>query len=420
MKKKIFAALITLLITVLTVFTLLWGMIMSEELKNQASDALKSIRVTILTGEGEVAFDNMYDEKTLANHMDREEVIEASRAGHGQSQRFSDTTGATTYNYAVKLKDDRILRMSLKADRLSDVIYKFLPAIGVSFIMTFVVAFVLSSYLTERLIRPINNLNLDYPDAGDYEELLPLVERIRHQNEEIAAAELHRKEFSANVSHELKTPLTTIIGYSELLAKDSVKEGDIIPFSEKINSQAKRLLNIINDIISLSEFDEGKKPKEFEKTNPHILVENVFDQLRDRALEKGVKLNFLGMDNINIMANPSLLESMIFNLVDNGIKYNKRGGQVDVSVASEGEYVKVIVSDTGIGIPQDHRSHIFERFYLVDKSRSKKTGGTGLGLSIVKHIAEHHGGYVKVQSRENEGTTFICYIKRRENPWERG
>ena len=225
-------------------------------------------------------------------------------------------------------------------------------------------------------------------------------------------SEIHRKEFTANVSHELKTPLTAIIGYSELMAGGSVKEEDIIPFAEKINGQASRLLNIINDIIRLSEFDEGQKPKEFTKVNPYKLAEEVIRQLEDKGAEKNIKLTLMGISKMEIMANGPLLESMLYNLMDNGIKYNTPGGKVDVCIADAGEYVKIIVSDTGIGIPKEHRSRIFERFYLVDKSRSKKTGGTGLGLSIVKHIAEYHGGYVKLQSQESAGTTFTCYIKK--------
>ena len=526
MKKKIFVTLITLLVTALLVFSSLWGFVLSKELRNQTKDALKNIRVTILNLDGEVVFDNRYDIKEMENHRSREEVLSAIEKGWGESERVFEATGDTTYYYAVKLKNSQILRMSLREDDFQDILGKFIPLMAASLVATFLVSVFLSRVLTRRLVKPINNMDLDSLDVNEYEELYPFVKRIQAQKTEITQqmdeikrrsstidaitqnmgeglllldqkgrillsneavskifdednllgkdvihlcrdsdfmdkvhscllgeegemdlligdnmyqvllssvsqegetkgaavffidqtesyiSEIHRKEFTANVSHELKTPLTAIIGYSELMSGGSVKEEDIIPFAEKINGQASRLLNIINDIIRLSEFDEGQKPKEFTKVNPYKLAEEVIRQLEDKGAEKNIKLTLMGISKMEIMANGPLLESMLYNLMDNGIKYNTPGGKVDVCIADAGEYVKIIVSDTGIGIPKEHRSRIFERFYLVDKSRSKKTGGTGLGLSIVKHIAEYHGGYVKLQSQESAGTTFTCYIKK--------
>ena len=526
MKKKIFVTLITLLVTALLVFSSLWGFVLSKELRNQTKDALKNIRVTILNLDGDVVFDNRYDIKEMENHRSREEVLSAIEKGWGESERVFEATGDTTYYYAVKLKNSQILRMSLREDDFQDILGKFIPLMAASLVATFLVSVFLSRVLTRRLVKPINNMDLDSLDVNEYEELYPFVKRIQAQKTEITQqmdeikrrsstidaitqnmgeglllldqkgrillsneavskifdednllgkdvihlcrdsdfmdkvhscllgeegemdlligdnmyqvllspvsqegetkgaavffidqtesyiSEIHRKEFTANVSHELKTPLTAIIGYSELMAGGSVKEEDIIPFAEKINGQASRLLNIINDIIRLSEFDEGQKPKEFTKVNPYKLAEEVIRQLEDKGAEKNIKLTLMGISKMEIMANGPLLESMLYNLMDNGIKYNTPGGKVDVCIADAGEYVKIIVSDTGIGIPKEHRSRIFERFYLVDKSRSKKTGGTGLGLSIVKHIAEYHGGYVKLQSQESAGTTFTCYIKK--------
>lgn len=526
MKRKIFVTLITLLLATLLVFSSLWGFVLSKELRNQTKDALKNIRVTILNLDGDVVFDNRYDIKEMENHRSREEVLAAIEKGWGESERVFEATGDTTYYYAVKLKNNQILRMSLREDDFQDILGKFMPLMAASLVATFLVSVFLSRVLTRRLVKPINNMDLDSLEVNEYEELYPFVKRIQAQKAEITQqmqeiqrrsstidaitqnmgeglllldqkgrillsneavskifkedellgmdvihlcrdsdfmgkihscllgeegemdlligehmyqllfspvsheggtkgaavffidktenyiSEVHRKEFTANVSHELKTPLTAIIGYSELMAGGSVKDKDIIPFAEKINAQASRLLNIINDIISLSEFDEGEKSREFTKANPYKLAEEVIRQLEDKGAEKHVKLTLMGISNMEIMANSLLLESMIYNLVDNGIKYNTPGGKVDVCIADAGEYVKIIVSDTGIGIPKEHRSRIFERFYLVDKSRSKKTGGTGLGLSIVKHIAEYHGGYVKLQSQESAGTTFTCYIKK--------
>jgi len=231
------------------------------------------------------------------------------------------------------------------------------------------------------------------------------------------AAENHRKEFSANVSHELKTPITSIAAYSEMIANGTVKEEDVQPFAAKINNQAKRLIEIINDIIKLSEFDEGERAKEFSEVNLHDVAQGVINNLQEKAAQQNISLSLLGEKALTVNGNPLLLDEMLFNLIDNAIKYNKVDGKVSVELISSADSVKIVVKDSGIGIPQSHLPHIFERFYRVDKSRSKKTGGTGLGLSIVKHIAEFHGGSVEVESEENVGSVFTCLIaKNRHKP----
>jgi two-component system phosphate regulon sensor histidine kinase PhoR len=231
------------------------------------------------------------------------------------------------------------------------------------------------------------------------------------------AAERHRKEFSANVSHELKTPITSIAAYSEMIADGTVKEEDVKPFAAKINNQAKRLIEIINDIIKLSEFDEGEKSKAFSEVNLYKLAETVINNLQEKASQQNVSLSLVGEKALTVNGNPLLLDEMLFNLIDNAIKYNKAGGEVSIELTSSADSAKVVVKDSGIGIPKAHLPHIFERFYRVDKSRSKKTGGTGLGLSIVKHIAEFHGGSVEVESEENVGSIFTCLIaKNRHEP----
>ena len=412
MKKKIFIAMLLLLFSSLLVFSALGGIALSKEFEIQTQEALSSIRVTILTEDGQVSFDNLYDKDKLDNHLDREEVQEAMENGWGRSQRYSDTSERTTYYYAIQLKDNQILRMSLKVDNLSDILHRFIPLMGLSFFITLSFALILSSILTDRIVKPINLMDLDSLEINEYKELTPFVERIQAQKIEKDLSEIHRKEFSANVSHELKTPLTIIKGYSELISSGSVQEKDLIPFAEKIHYQASRLQNIIGDIISLSEFDEDKKPMDIKKVRLYQLAEGVLESLEERAKEKEVTLTIMGKTDLEAMGNEHLLESMIYNLLDNGIKYNKKGGKVNLILTEEGDYIKLVVADTGIGIPKEHREHIFERFYLIDKSRSKKTGGTGLGLSIVKHIAEYHSGYVDLQSQEGVGTSFICYIRK--------
>jgi len=221
--------------------------------------------------------------------------------------------------------------------------------------------------------------------------------------------EQQRRAFSANVSHELKTPLTTISALSEMIENGMAKEEDIQDFAGKISSQAKRLLAIIEDIIRLSEFDEGKTAKEYSSFDLYDLVASVAETLQAQADKKHVSIEITG-ERFAITANRQMIDELLYNLIDNAIKYNREGGTVSVALDREDGMCKIAVSDTGIGIPPEHRGRVFERFYRVDKSRSKATGGTGLGLSIVKHIAEHHGGRVELESAEGVGTTVVCYV----------
>ena len=225
----------------------------------------------------------------------------------------------------------------------------------------------------------------------------------RHKSEQ------QRKEFSANVSHELKTPLTSIYALAEIIEKGIGKEDDIKGFAGKITVQAQRLISIIEDIIRLSEFDEGKVTRDFSEFNLYDLAESVIEVLREKAIEKNVTVGIDGIQT-NLIANKRMIDELMYNLIDNAIKYNKDDGSVSVSIARENEFCKIIVTDTGIGIPIEHRTRIFERFYRVEGSRCKKTGGTGLGLSIAKHITEHHGGKIELNSTPKAGTTVVCWI----------
>ncbi len=220
-------------------------------------------------------------------------------------------------------------------------------------------------------------------------------------------AERQRREFSANVSHELKTPLTSITALSEMIENGMAKDANIKDFAARISEQAKRLINIITDIIRLSEFDEGGVRQEFTRFNFRELAESAAGALRDN--KKNVAIHVEGGD-FDITANRRMIDELLFNLIDNGVKYNHDGGSVTVTAALEYRQCRIAVSDTGIGIQPEHHERVFERFYRVDGSRSKKTGGTGLGLSIVKHIAEHHGGRVELESAACAGTTVVCWL----------
>ena len=218
-------------------------------------------------------------------------------------------------------------------------------------------------------------------------------------------AEQLRREFTANVSHELKTPLQTISGYAELLANNMVKPEDTTEFSERIYGEAKRMISLVEDIIRLSRLDEGAEDMEREPVELYGLTEEILRRLTEEAKQAEVQMVLTG-EQAEVYGIPRLLEEMIYNLCDNAVKYNQKGGQVSVSVKKEGEGVCVAVSDTGIGIPDDCRERIFERFYRVDKSRSKEIGGTGLGLSIVKHAARLHDAEIELESAPGEGTVI--------------
>lgn len=218
-------------------------------------------------------------------------------------------------------------------------------------------------------------------------------------------AEQMRREFTANVSHELKTPLHAISGYAELLKNDMVKKTDICPFAEKIYTEAQRMAKLVEDIISLSHLDEGAGDMQFEPLDLHAVAASAVRSLSPEAGDAGVTMALSGGTAV-INGIPQLLSGIVYNLCDNAIKYNRTGGSVLVCVQDKPGQAILTVRDTGIGIPPEHQEHIFERFYRVDKSHSKQLGGTGLGLSIVKHAAIIHHAKISLQSVSGEGTTI--------------
>jgi two-component system phosphate regulon sensor histidine kinase PhoR len=223
-------------------------------------------------------------------------------------------------------------------------------------------------------------------------------------------AETHRKEFSANVSHELKTPLTTISALSEMIANGTAKQEDTRRFGEKISSQARRLIHLIDDIIQLSRFDEDNAANDMVRFDMREVAESVIINLQEQAEMRGVLVELVKGNPCHVRANIRMIDELLYNLVENAIKYNRMGGKVVIDIENKGAFCSATVSDTGIGIPGEHLGRVFERFYRVDKSRSKKTGDTGLGLSIVKHIVEHHKGKIEIESTVNEGTKISCLI----------
>lgn len=223
------------------------------------------------------------------------------------------------------------------------------------------------------------------------------------------AREELRREFTSNVSHELKTPLTTIYGISDMLVGGIVKPEDIPGFAKNIRDEAGRMITLIQDILKLSQLDENTFSDQRERVDLYELAQSAAERLRPQADEKHVTISVTG-ERSEFTGIATVLEEMIYNLLDNAVKYNKQGGRADVDVRSSGDYIVVTVSDTGIGVPADSIDRIFERFYRADKSHSRKIGGTGLGLSIVKHGVSLHGGSITVKSSEGSGTTFTMAL----------
>lgn len=361
-------------------------------------------RVTRIGRDGSVLYDSRRDESTLENHGDRKEVQDAFRVGEGEDIRRSVTVKEDMYYYALLLDDGTVLRVSKMVDSLASTAMTLFPLMGGIALLMVLFAMLLARWQTDRLIKPINELDIEHPlDNAVYEELTPLLVAMDKQNKEKEAVSNMRKEFSANVSHELKTPLTSISGYAEIMKNGMVRNTDIPEFSERIYKEARRLITLVEDIIKLSKLDEESVELEKQSVDLYELTREIISRLSPQASQKNVRMELTG-EPVKYVGIRQILDEMIYNVCENAIKYNNDGGCVTVWVGNTLNGPKVSVSDTGIGIPEEHHERIFERFYRVDKSHSKERGGTGLGLSIVKHGALLHGAKVSVDSTPGRGT----------------
>lgn len=361
-------------------------------------------RITLIDPDGKVKYDSKEDDVTLQNHKNRPEVKAALKNGSGQDIRESNTLNKEMFYYAVKLENGDILRVSKTVDTAFRTAMKVFPAMGLIALIMLAFAGILVKWQITRLIRPINRLDLENPLENDvYEELTPLLQSIDKQNKEKDAVANMRKEFSANVSHELKTPLTSISGYAEIMKSGLVKPEDMKGFAERIYNEARRLITLVEDIIKLSKLDEGNVQLEKEEVDLYKLTREILTRLSPQAAKRKVHVEVTG-EPVEYVGIRQILDEMIYNICENAIKYNKEGGKLIVWVGNTLQGKKVCVTDTGIGIPENETDRIFERFYRVDKSHSKETGGTGLGLSIVKHGAMLHGAKIHVDSKLGEGT----------------
>lgn len=480
---------------------------------------IKDYRVTWIGTDGKVLYDSISNVDEMENHFEREEVKEALSEGYGASSRYSSTLTQRYLYGAKRLSDGTVIRFSVTQNSLLILTLGMLQPIMVIFLIAVVLSAFLASRLSKKIVKPLNELNLDRPlDNDGYDELSPLLRRINTQQKEIrrqseelkqkqnelevmtsamsegiillnnngiilsinkAAAQMFetdcfcigedivsinrslelvdllnkakdgkhserivglgnrwyqmmaspvissdmvsgivllildvtekekaeqlRREFTANVSHELKTPLHTISGSAELLANGLVKPEDISDFSNRIYFEAQRMIQLVEDIIRLSHLDEGAEDMKWETVNLYTIAEETVNALSDQAAGAGIEFKLFG-ETVFINGIKQLLQEIIYNLCDNAIKYNRRDGSVLVEIKDSNDFAIVSVSDTGIGIPEEHQDRIFERFYRVDKSHSKEIGGTGLGLSIVKHAAKLHNAEIVLHSVVNKGT----------------
>ncbi len=369
------------------------------------------LRITLISQDGDVLFESATDQQ-MENHLTRPEIAQAIQTGLGKDIRDSQTMGYETYYYAVRQPSGEILRVAQDAETIWSIYDAAIPAIVVSCVVMMAVAAVLSTLLTRALVQPVLTMTEDLDHIQEnvpYKELIPFAESIhldrilRENNEKM------RQEFTANVSHELKTPLTSISGYAELIETGIAKPADIPDFGHKIHIEAARMIQLVNDILQLSNLDNISEIK----NTPNAETVDLLDVTREcverqklNARNAYVTLTYIG-ENAPVLGNRSMLDELCQNLCDNAVRYNRPGGKVQlITSCTRDGHSTLTVKDNGIGIPRDAQTSVFERFYRVDKSRSKATGGTGLGLAIVKHIAAIHNARIKLESEVDVGTTI--------------
>ena len=381
---------------------------------NRQFDKLKNLdtknRITVIDESGNVFFDNIFEPSTLKNHSDRKDFTLAMQNGSVMISRLSETKAKKYLYYAKKLPDGNVLRLACSQHSVWTLIYGMGWIFAVLFLIAVIVSAVSARIASKRIVEPLNRIDLENPDEKSvYKELKPFIKRIIRENEEKSQREKMRQEFSANVSHELKTPLTSILGFAELLKDGISDEKTVQDFSTTIYDETTRMIKLVSDIIKLSRLDEKSIELEKEEVSLKEVALDALDSLKTVASKKDIKVEITGEDGVIFAVRPVIYE-MVYNLIENGIKYNKAGGHVKVNVSTSDDdndsNICLTVKDNGIGIPKNQINRIFERFYRVDKRRSKKTGGTGLGLSIVKHAAKYHNASVSVDSEEGMGSVF--------------
>lgn len=370
---------------------------------------IDGLRITVVDAGGGVEYDSNADIGHMDNHGDRPEIRQAFSEGEGYKVRRSGTLDKNTYYYAKRLDDGRVLRVAREAGSLWSFLKTVFPVLILLLLIMVAFGVVLARFLARQMIRPVEQLSvkLDKEDEQirTYEELQPFMDKIHRQHRELKRSARLRQEFTANVSHELKTPLASISGYAELMETGIAGAEDVTHFAGEIHKCAGRLLALINDILHLSRMDAMEALPDGEPVDIGMLAADCVEMLQMQAKKHRISLAFAGNDaSCPVKGERGMLEELLYNLCDNAIRYNRPGGHVWVSVENGERGVMLTVRDDGIGISKEDQERIFERFYRVDKGRSRETGGTGLGLAIVKHIVEQHRAELKLSSVPGEGT----------------
>ena len=450
MRNKIFRSIwLVLVSTLLVSYGLLVGLLYShftneqlEQLRNETKLVSQAVvlsgmdffdklgdtdfRITWITADGTILYDNEADTLVMENHLEREEIRDALETGHGESRRYSSTLLERQLYTAQKLPDGTVLRLSITQTTIWNILLRFLFPLGLILLFEVLMSFILASRLSKRIVEPLNELNLDSPLENSaqeaYAEIMPLLKRLDDQHKQLAKdreklekTSLIRQEFTANASHELKTPLHVISGYAELLESGMVpSEESRRLFAGKIRTESQRMSKLVEDIIDLSQLDGGGVGMTRELTDLYRIAVNAVESLEPTAASAGVTLNVSGESAV-IYGVPQVLYSIIYNLCINAIHYSDRGGSALVTVRDYPDRAELSVADNGIGIPEQDLDRIFERFYRVDKSHSKEVGGTGLGLSIVKHAAKVHDAEISVRSELGKGSVFTVEFPKPSN-----
>lgn len=372
------------------------------------------LRVTVIAEDGSVEYDSNANASDMDNHEKRPEIEAAIESGEGSTIRRSSTLERSMFYYAVRLDNGNVLRVAKESDNVLSIMSSTFPLLLGLAVVLFAVVALFSHLLTKSIVAPVEQMANDMDHLESirvYKELRPFIITIQKQHEDIRKNADMRQEFTANVSHELKTPLTSISGYSELIESGMATDEDVVRFAGEIHQNANRLLTLINDIIRLSELDVSTQEVVYEQLDLYAMAEKCVDMLQVNAENHDVTLQLSGK-SAYVNANREMMNELLYNLCDNAIRYNKKGGRVDVSVEETDTEVVLSVKDTGIGISKEHQERIFERFYRVDRSRSKLTGGTGLGLAIVKHIVAQHHANLELESEKDAGTQIrVRFLK---------
>ncbi len=392
------------------------------------------LRITVVNNQGMVWADSEKKPSLMEDHSDRPEIIKAVEEGFGQSTRFSDTLNYNMKYVAVLVEqDDRILgivRFALPLSQVQLEIQLIYRVVLFGAIAAIVIALIVAYFVSRSIILPIRQMKetAEQIAKGDFSRkikvkskdelgelarsLNTMADELQQKIENLKQMDRMRTDFVANVSHELKTPLTLIRGYIETLEGkamgDREKSGKFVSI---IKEHSDRLGNIVDDLLSLSEIELSKDCLDKTDFDLKKLIDEISLGFGHALSEKKLTLNIDSQDDdLRIKADRDKIEQVLVNLIDNAIKYTKESGRIELSLSKQNQVVSIVVQDSGIGIPKEHLDRVFERFYRVDKARSRELGGTGLGLGIAKHIVLAHNGKIDIESEPGMGTKVVVTI----------